>query len=96
MNETIKELLIGCLGALITAIFTYRGDKKKVLADQEGIYADHTEMLWRKIDKQSAVIDKLTSQVEDLRKENAKLVERVQTLSAQVTRLSKEGHQNEH
>ena len=90
MNETIKELLIGCLGALITAIFAYRGDKKKVLADREDIYADHTQMLWDKIDKQSKVIDKLTTQVEDLRTENAKLVERVQTLSAQVTRLSKE------
>lgn len=96
MNEAIKEVLIGCLGAVITAVFTYRSDKKKDLTNQEGIYADHTEMLWDKIDKQSKTIEKLTQQVEDLRAENAKLVERVQDLSAQVTSLSKEGRKNEH
>jgi septal ring factor EnvC (AmiA/AmiB activator) len=89
MDEAFRELLIGCLGALITAVFTYRSDKKKVAADREDIYADHTEMLWKKIDDQSKVIDKLTTQVEDLRTENAKLVNQVKDLTSQVTRLSK-------
>lgn len=89
MNEFFREALIGCLGAFISAVFAYRSSRSKDLVDREDVYADHTSMLWDKIDKQSKTIDALTKQVEELRTENTRLVRQVTELTAQVKRLSR-------
>lgn len=95
MNEFIREALIGCLGAFISAVFTYRSSRDKDSIDREDVYADHTPMLWNKIDKQSKTIenqsrtiDALTKQVEKLRTENARLARQITELTEQVERLS--------
>lgn len=89
MNEFFHEALIGCLGAFISAVFSYRSSQSKDSVDREDVYANHTSMLWDKIDKQSETIDALTKQVEELRTENARLVRQVTELTAQVKRLSR-------
>lgn len=89
MNEFFREALIGCLGAFISAVFTYRSSRSKDSVDREDVYADHTSMLWDKIDKQSKTIDALTKQVEELRTENTRLVREVTELTAQVKKLSR-------
>lgn len=89
MNEFFREALIGCLGAFISAVFTYRSSRSKDSVDREDVYADHTSMLWGKIDKQSKTIDALTKQVEELRTENTRLVREVTELTAQVKKLSR-------
>lgn len=89
MNEFFREALIGCLGAFISAVFTYRSSRSKDSVDREDVYADHTSMLWDKIDKQSKTIDALTKQVEELRTENTRLVRQVTELTAQVKKLSR-------
>lgn len=94
MNEFFREALIGCLGAFISAVFTYRSSRSKDSVDREDVYADHTSMLWDKIDKQSKTIDALTKQVEELRTENTRLVRQVTELTAQVKRLSR-GSEND-
>lgn len=92
----MREALIGCLGAFITAVFTYRSSRDKDSIDREDVYADHTPMLWDKIDKQSKTIenqsrtiDALTRQVERLRAENARLATQVTKLTVQVSKLSR-------
>ena len=96
MNEFMREALIGCLGAFISAVFTYRSSRDKDSVDREDVYADHTPMLWDKIDQQSKTIeeqsktiDALTRQVEKLRTENARLTRQVTKLTAQVSKLSR-------
>lgn len=94
MNEFMREALIGCLGAFISAVFTYRSSRDKDSVDREDVYADHTPMLWDKIDQQSKTIDALTRQVEKLRTENTRLTRQVTKLTAQVSKLSR-GSENE-
>lgn len=96
MNEFMREALIGCLGAFISAVFTYRSSRDKDSIDREDVYADHTPMLWDKIDKQSKTIedqsrtiDTLAKQVEKLRTENARLARQITELTEQVKRLSR-------
>ncbi|MQS88293.1 hypothetical protein [Companilactobacillus mishanensis] len=82
MNDTLKIIISAIGGAIVSGIFGVWGQKLKNTSSNESVYAEHTDIMWDRLDKITNERDELKEQVIKL---NAKIDEQSKIID-QLTR----------
>ncbi|MGJ3775762.1 hypothetical protein ACLOBL_09485 [Limosilactobacillus fermentum] len=99
--STIVGTLLG--GGTVAALINYASSKGSNSVKREDVYADHTQELFKRLDKltderdelkdqvleQSKTIDTLNNQIKQLRQDNDRLIEQVHKLAEKINGLVK-------
>ncbi|GEO58464.1 hypothetical protein [Companilactobacillus bobalius] len=82
-QETIRTLLSAISGAVITGIFGVWLQRLKNQGSNEGVYADHTNDLFERLDR-------ITNERDDLKEQVIELKAQVQKLNSVIDSLNKQ------
>lgn len=89
MNDVLKYIA-GFITAVIGAWGTVWLQRAKNQGNNESVYAEHTEDLFRRIDKLTTDLEKRTQERDDLKEQVLSLKGQVKELEIKIDKLSKE------